>query len=189
MTKTERLRALEQTIGVELAHEQALAEDAARTRRQLGLSAEPKRTCTRQHGLSMVEGRLRRARAGYFTSGPAPYGYRHDRERGLVLVPEEAVTVRLAFSIYLKEYSSVKRVVQELDRLGRRPRRAKAWSRAGIAWLLSNATYRGTVHYGSVNTKGHHEPIVSAIVFNKVQLKLASQRKMNRPEPAMEEAS
>jgi site-specific DNA recombinase len=139
------------------------------------VAPEQKRT-PRREGESvserLIRGRYDGARNGHHQSGPAPYGYRRDyryrgtREPMLAIHPEEAAVVRMIFKEYQRR-RSMKKLIAYLDSKGLRTRRGKRWSRAGIAWILSNETYLGRVHFGEVRSKGKHPPIVSPIVFNR----------------------
>src|SRR5436305_10253467 len=122
----------------------------------------------------LLRGREAGARAGKHQSGPAPYGYRRDYgARGndgvlLKVDEEECEVVRFIFREYLR-VRSMKRLIELLEERQCKTRRAKRWSRAGVSWILKNDTYVGRVHFGSIRTRGRHTPIVSPIIFNKVQ--------------------
>lgn len=122
----------------------------------------------------LLKGREAGARAGKHQSGPAPYGYMRDyTERSskgvrLQIHPEEAAVVRVIFKEYLRR-KSMKRLIEFLDEQGLKTRRRKQWSRAGVSWILKNETYLGRVHFGNIRAKGQHPPIISPIIFNKVQ--------------------
>jgi site-specific DNA recombinase len=122
----------------------------------------------------LLKGREAGARAGKHQSGPAPYGYMRDyTERStkgvrLQIHPDEAAVVRIIFKEYLRR-KSMKRLIEHLDEQGLKTRRKKQWSRAGVSWILKNETYLGRVHFGNIRAKGQHPPIISPIIFNKVQ--------------------
>ncbi|MBI3722331.1 recombinase family protein [bacterium] len=122
----------------------------------------------------LLRGREAGARAGKHQSGPAPYGYRRDYEARLsdgVLLridEEESQIVKFIFREYLR-VRSMKRLIELLEARRCRTRRGKRWSRAGVSWILKNDTYVGRVHFGQIRTRGRHVPIVSPIIFNKVQ--------------------
>jgi len=122
----------------------------------------------------LLRGREAGARAGKHQSGPAPYGYRRDYGARLsdgVLLKmdeEESQIVKFIFREYLR-VRSMKRLIELLEAKRLRTRRGKRWSRAGVSWILKNDTYVGRVHFGEIRTRGRHIPIVSPIIFNKVQ--------------------
>ncbi len=122
----------------------------------------------------LLRGREEGARAGTHQSGPAPYGYRRDygarAQDGVLLKMDEVESevVRYIFREYLR-VRSMKRLIELLEERRCKTRRGKRWSRAGVSWILKNDTYVGRVHFGSIRTRGRHVPIVSPIIFNKVQ--------------------
>jgi DNA invertase Pin-like site-specific DNA recombinase len=121
-------------------------------------------------------------RKGIWVGGPIPLGYRCVDKR-LVIVPDEADTVRLIFRRYL-ELGSPSALIEELDRLGVRTKtnrlaggRARGGIRFGVgslAHLLKNRFYVGEVVYRGENHRGEHEPIVDRALFEAVQAKRAA---------------
>src|SRR5215216_5167254 len=118
---------------------------------------------------------------GLWVGGPVPLGYASLAKK-LVIVPEEAETIRLIFRRYL-ELGSIGELIEELDRRGVRTKRqvlldgrVRGNIRFGVgalAHLLKNrfcigeVCYRGEVHIGE------HEPILDRDLFEAVQQKLA----------------
>ncbi len=121
-------------------------------------------------------------RKGIWVGGPVPLGYASINKK-LVVVPEEAETVRSIFNRYL-ELGSIGALVQELDRSGiRTKRRAGAKGDMGggfrfgvgaLAYLLKNRLYIGEVAYRGEFHHGEHDPIVERAIFEAVQAKLAA---------------
>jgi len=128
----------------------------------------------------LFNGRVDRASQGYHQSGPSPYGYGRAKngDGRKILVPdeEEARIVQYIFRLYLST-RSMKKTVETLNREGIKTRKNKEWSRAGVGWVLKNDTYIGRVHFGDVKAKGHHEAIISPIIYNKTQLLIKKNRK------------
>jgi len=77
-----------------------------------------------------MAGKRKKAAAGGFTGGPAPYGYATDHQGGLVLVPEEADVVRRIFS---------------LRQDGQSLRRIANWGHARMAFLRLSDRIRAHV--------------------------------------------
>src|ERR1700723_610898 len=75
-------------------------------------------------------------RRGLWVGGPIPLGYATVNKK-LVIVPEEAATIRLIFRRYL-ELNSVRELADELDRRRIRTRKKK----------LGNGQHRGGVRFG-----------------------------------------
>ena len=121
-------------------------------------------------------------RKGIWAGGPAPLGYRCAGKK-LVIVPEEADTVRLIFTRY-RELGSVGALIEELDRRGIRTKatgladgRVRGHIRFGagsLAYLLKNRAYIGEVVYRGEVHRGEHEPIVGRGLFEAVQAQLAA---------------
>jgi len=119
---------------------------------------------------------------GLWVGGPVPLGYASTNKK-LVVVPEEAETVRTIFDRY-RALGSIGDLVQDLDRRGIRTRRQEISNgrvRGGIrfgvgplAHLLRNRFYVGEVVYRGVVHPGEHEPIVDRALFEAVQAQLAA---------------
>jgi site-specific DNA recombinase len=121
-------------------------------------------------------------RKGIWVGGPVPLGYRCI-DRKLVVVPEEAETVKAIFQLYL-ELGSMSTLIEELDRLGVRTKingLANGGTRGGtrfgvgsLAHLLKNRFYIGEVVYRGETHRGEHEPILDRHLFEAVQAKRAA---------------
>jgi len=128
-------------------------------------------------GARLLRGRRAAVRSGRKGSGPAPYGYARDARGELVPRVGEAETVQRIFRDYLKRGGSIYVVEKALAAEGLTTRSGKRWSRTSLAWLLKNRTYAGYVSFGEICALGRHAPLVAAIAFNKVQVKLRAQDK------------
>lgn len=122
-------------------------------------------------------------RKGIWMGGAVPLGYTA-QDRKLVIVPEEAATVRLIFELYL-EHGSTTCLLAELKRRNIRTARrvslrgrvtgGVAFGPGALHYLLKNRTYVGdVVHKGEIYA-GEHEAILDRTLFEAVQRKLASQ--------------
>jgi len=119
-------------------------------------------------------------RKGLWVGGPIPLGYA-SRDKKLIIVPEEAETIRLIFKLYL-ELGSVRRLAEELNRRGIRTKRqvlSSGRSRGGgsfwvgpLRHLLKNRFYVGEVAYKGEIHPGEHEAILDRALFEAVQEKL-----------------
>jgi site-specific DNA recombinase len=117
---------------------------------------------------------------GIWVGGSVPLGYASVNKK-LVVVPEEAETVRLIFRRYL-ELGSIRDLVEDLDHKGIRTRRQvlstgkiRGSIRFGVgplAHLLRNRFYIGEVFYRGAVHPGEHEPILDRALFAAVQSKL-----------------
>jgi site-specific DNA recombinase len=96
----------------------------------------------------------------------------------LVVVPEEAATIRLIFECYL-ELGSIGLLIEDLDRRGiRTKRRLSSTGRplggirfgvSPLAHLLRNRFYIGEVVYRGAAHVGEHGAIVDRDLFDAVQ--------------------
>jgi site-specific DNA recombinase len=121
-------------------------------------------------------------RKGIWVGGSIPLGYA-SVDRKLVVVSEEAETVRLIFRRYL-EIGSIRSLAEDLEARGVRTRvqrLATGKTRGGIPFgvgplthLLRNRFYIGEVVYRGATHQGEQEPIVDRSLFEMVQAKLAS---------------
>lgn len=118
---------------------------------------------------------------GMWMGGPLPLGYRAE-DRKLVVVPEEAATVRHIMQRYLKA-ANLWDLLAELERDGIVSKQSKRrdgsqWGgqpfrRGALYHLLANRTYVGeTVHKDRIYP-GQHEAIVERELFDAVQARLA----------------
>ena len=121
-------------------------------------------------------------RKGIWVGGSIPLGYA-SVDKKLVVVAEEAETVRLIFRRYL-ELGSIRDLAEDLDARGVRTRRQKlatGETRGGIAFgvgplahLLRNRFYIGEIVYRAATHTGEHNPIIDRPLFEAVQAKLAA---------------
>lgn len=121
-------------------------------------------------------------RKGLWMGGNCPLGYTTQNKK-LVIVPEEAETVRLIFRRYLA-LGSAGLLLEELrSREIRTKRREQAagklvggacFGKGALIYLLKNLTYVGQIaHRGEIHP-AEHEPIVERELFDAVQAKLQS---------------
>ncbi|MCJ2127369.1 recombinase family protein [Methylobacterium sp. E-045] len=91
-------------------------------------------------------GRKEKAEKGGFAGGRAPYGYTHDQDRQLVIVPEEAEVVRRIFA----ERAAGRKLADIADGLNTDAipsPKGGAWRAGGVHYLLDNPKYAGNVEY------------------------------------------
>ena len=122
-------------------------------------------------------------RRGMWMGGHPPLGY-EVKARRLIIVPEEADTVRHLFRRYL-ELRSVQLLRRELTSSGMRSKRkvlqdgsvvgGMIFSRGALYTILKNPIYRGLIQHKGECFPGEHEPIVEEKLFSDVQRVLEQQ--------------
>jgi site-specific DNA recombinase len=121
-------------------------------------------------------------RKGLWMGGSVPIGYAN-RDKKLVIVPDEAETVRWIFQTYL-ELGAIGPLLEELHRVGlkTKPRHLSngrmvgggRFCKGGLNHLLKNRCYIGElVHRGEIHA-ADHAPILDCTLFDAVQAKMAA---------------
>lgn len=114
---------------------------------------------------------------------PAPLGYR-DHGGGQVKTPDPIVAplVRQAFELYATGRFSLITLGARLHELGLRNRRGGRVTRNGLSTILNNSFYIGlvTITKTGEHFLGKHEPLVSKVLFDRVQAVLSG-RTPHRP--------
>jgi len=102
-----------------------------------------------------IAGQITNTKRGFRSAGSAPFGYDNekvdDRETGknrtkLKINEREAETVRHIFKRY-SEGIGYNKIIDELDALGMKPRKASRWGKSNISHFLVNETYAGILFF------------------------------------------
>ncbi len=127
-------------------------------------------------------------RKGLWVGGPIPLGYATANKK-LVIVSEEAETVRTMFRLYL-ERGSVGALAEELARRnvvskvrifgGGRTKGGGPYGVGPLAHFLKNRFYIGEVVYRGETHPGEHPRIIDRTCFEAVQAKLAENARSRR---------
>lgn len=141
--------------------------------------------------VEVQRGMIERISRGYPVC-PAPYGYRNV-DKNYAIVEEEAAIVREVFDRFLQG-EAIRAIAVDLGQHGIRTRHKSVPDNRWISYMLQNSTYCGYLRFSTdgsrsvsrrrpnnenvLTVKGHHEPIISEETWNKVQDRLAEQRKM-----------
>ncbi len=129
--------------------------------------------------LKLAKGRKTKARAGQKACGVAPLGYRwnkNDKSPKVEIDPDNADMVKDIFLSYL-QLGSLSKLKEYLDDNSYTSQRDNSFSKQALADILKNDFYKGIVTHGTVKTQGQHEPIISAVLFGRVQAKLNAGRR------------
>lgn len=105
--------------------------------------------------------------SGGYAGGYLPYGY--DTINGRLVVNKDGARVVKWIFQQRKEGRSLRYIGKALNDQGIMTKRQGKWSAEGVRYILSNELYTGRAKYNGKVVKGDHEPIVSRILFNRVQ--------------------
>ena len=121
------------------------------------------------------------------TVNRAPLGYQNVRyidekgreERTVILDPERAPLIKMAFEAYASEQWTVNSLADYLAACGLTTRSTPKMTSKPIPFqslqkILTNPYYKGIVRYKGVEYPGTHEPIIDVETWDKVQLILSS---------------
>lgn len=115
-------------------------------------------------------GLAKKAARGEWTGGVAPFGYRYDSERGLLLpVEQEAAVVRAIFERYAERGEGSMSVARWLNERSERTRRASCWTPGRVICLLKNPTYLGLLPFHDQLHEAGHEPLVEREPFERAE--------------------
>lgn len=124
------------------------------------------------------KGKLQKAKEGGW-SGPAPYGYRNNKEtKGIDPNPETAPMVFRAFELYSKGYS-IQATIERLHEEGYRYRSyAAKINKTKLREILISRLYMGEIEHKGEVYQGKHTPLVERSLWYQVQVLL---KKGNKP--------
>lgn len=127
-----------------------------------------------------AKGMMEKAAQGHWPS-TAPYGYRNNKETRRVEVdPEKAAYVKRAFELYATGQYGMRPLINKLHEEGYRFRPSAAKPHiSNLHHLLTNKFYTGHFVFRGLHRVGHHPPLVSLELFNKVQQELTKRSKPN----------
>ena len=132
-----------------------------------------------QIGERVYMGMKQAAEEGKFLGMSDPYGYRHDPERGnLVVVPEEAEVVREIFQMFFEDRRSLRAIAENLNARGVPTKRGKRWSRRQLHRVIHSPLYSGSRHWEGILTPAAHEAIVDTAARG---LRRRRRRRSSRP--------
>lgn len=123
-------------------------------------------------GRETAKGKRARARSGHTNASTIPHGYRRTDDGNVVVDPDTAPAVTLAFESYSAGIYSDSAVARILTRAGHRPShraRSGRWTREAVRYLLRNPFYTGLVRHGDDVYPGQHEPLVERQLYDRVQ--------------------
>lgn len=126
--------------------------------------------------MKLAKGRKTKARQGTKACGVAPLGYRWSNNAEVEVDNDKAEIVKEIFSLY-NNGSSLQKIADKLNESGVTTDRGKKFSKQAISVILKNDFYTGTITHGAIKTQGNHEPIISKVLFGRIQSKMNKNRK------------
>ena len=126
--------------------------------------------------MKLAKGRKTKAKAGSKACGVAPYGYKWNSKAEIEIDTDRAEIVKDIFSLYNNGYS-LQKISDKLNDRGITTDRGKSFSKQAISVILKNDFYAGTITHGVIKTQGNHEPIISKVLFGRIQSKMNKNRK------------
>ncbi len=126
-------------------------------------------------------GMSQRAREGKWNGGQL-LGYKTvDKE--LIVIPEEAGTVKLIFEKYVNENWGTKKISNYLNSIGKRTKKGNTFAVVSVSTILDNPAYKGYIRFNQVINwetnrrkgknpeyilvKGIHEPIIDENTWDR----------------------
>ena len=111
---------------------------------------------------------------GMWMGGAVPLGYRVEN-RKLLVVPEEAETIKRIYSLFLTTQSPTQ-VALALNANGLTTKAGKSWSKGNLYHILRNCIYVGKLPHKGNTYDGEHEAILDQDTWDRVQRYLASDK-------------
>ncbi|MSS13798.1 recombinase family protein [Porcincola intestinalis] len=106
-----------------------------------------------------MEGRKQKAREGRWNGGPAPFGYRLDKENDTIVVEEkDAEAVKIIYDKYVHEDMGIDTICNYLNQHGytknkMRRQELNYFTRSFVKRILENPVYTGKIAYGKSKTQ------------------------------------
>lgn len=136
------------------------------------------------------EGKISKAKRGYWVNGTAPYGYSYNRETKRLQPNDDSKHVKWMYEQY-NEGTGLNEITFTLNRRGILSPSGKYWNNVAINRILKNEVYLGKTIYGKSSGSGHknkktapiqtkdrddwiivenaHPSIIDESIFNSVQ--------------------
>ncbi len=129
--------------------------------------------------VNLSKGRSRKAEQGKKPCGNAPYGYRWNEAKDIIIDDDEAEKLNTIFDAYLK-LKSLSKLEEHLRSIGICNRNNRPFRKGTLSVMLQNDFYTGIVKYQGQKTKGKHTPIIDGGLFWEVNDILKSNTKTTK---------
>lgn len=150
-----------------------------------GLFANSAQAYSQELGEKVIKGMRLSAEKGNSTGSTPPLGYKWE-DKKLVVDEAKAPIIPIIFSMYGEQDKSKKEIADYLNELGYTDRKDRPFTIKSFENLLKNKKYIGVWEYGqgeeraTLNTVDNpfNEPLITPILFDKVQAKLKQNQQM-----------
>jgi site-specific DNA recombinase len=118
----------------------------------------------------VVAGMERKAARGGWNGGSVPFGYRFNRENGVLdIEPNEAALVPVIFDLYLNKRLGTRSIGTWLAQRGHRTRGGKPWNFKAVLTVLRNRVYLGEVCFRGSWHPAPQPALIDAATFEATQ--------------------
>lgn len=125
------------------------------------------------------KGRQKKIEEGYFI-GQVPYGYKKLDPRTTVIDETKSQFVKRAYEVYAEGNISLKSLTKQLYNEGYTYNLSNPKITSGqLEKILKNECYIGMLRYRGRLYQGKHEPLISKLLFDRVQLAFKKDNKPN----------
>ncbi|MGH3115913.1 MAG: recombinase family protein [Gaiellales bacterium] len=173
------IRAALRKYGVQLVSVNENIEETASGKLVEGIHALMAEFYSANLALEVKKGMTQKAKQGQWP-GKAPLGYLNESRRiqgkeikRVVLDPERALLVKEGFRLYATGEYSLAELQIELTSKGLTSPNGRSPGApvpvSGLARMLANPFYVGFVEWGGVRYPGQHKPLISPVLFDRVQ--------------------
>lgn len=128
------------------------------------------------------DGRLEKAKAKWVGAGRPPFGYVKigtGKDARLEIDKDKAKIVRWIFNRAANTSTTLRGLVEDLNRRGVPASHGGAWRKSGLAVILANEVYCGKFSYGGVAVQDKRLAIIPDHTWHQVQQRLISNREMS----------
>ena len=115
----------------------------------------------------VLGGMLERAKEGK-PMGRRPLGYQIGTG-GFVIDKDEAVLIRLIYSMYLEQNIGLRGIADHLNSMGVKSLRGNVWSHVSVREVIENEVYAGTFSWGDIRIENNHPAIIDRPTWEEVQ--------------------
>lgn len=121
----------------------------------------------------VMTGKAQKARQGGYNGAYCPFGYIFNDGKFEVDIPRAQIVNRI-FNMFVIEEESLTAIADKLNVANIKTGRGGKWRANTIRYMLRNGFYAGLAQWGTVETSGTHQPIISMDTYEKAHNRLLS---------------